>query len=202
MADWKFWRFPMFHRRGRHVLVLYALATLALIAAQIGEPSHDWRTRIFVYAMTLVFLVLGFRGTLSLGAEARDLLAERLGVRYAGSLRTLIIVFGNVIIVLTALATISAPIQQLLLGGAVTGVIVGIAAQQALSNVFAGLVLLYTRPFSAGDRIRVRSGPLAGEIVGQVRDMGLTYVWLVCDDGELRIPNSQVLASAVGHLPN
>jgi small-conductance mechanosensitive channel len=35
---------------------------------------------------------------------------------------------------------LAVPVQHLLLGGALTGVVVGIAAQPALGNVFAGLV--------------------------------------------------------------
>ena len=44
------------------------------------------------------------------------------------------------------------PLGNLLIGGAVTGMILGIAAQQSLSNVFAGLVLLFARPYIPGER--------------------------------------------------
>ena len=43
------------------------------------------------------------------------------------------------------------PIGNLLVGGAVTGMVLGIAAQQSLSNVFAGLVLLFARPYIPGE---------------------------------------------------
>lgn len=72
--------------------------------------------------------------------------------------------------------------SQLLLGGAVTGVIVGIAAQQSLGNVFAGLVLILSRPFDVGDLIAVRSGALGGQLEGRVVEMGLVYVTLDSDD--------------------
>src|SRR5207248_7984590 len=81
------------------------------------------------------------------------------------------------------------------------GVIVGIAAQQSLGNVFAGMVLLMARVFRVGDRVRIRSGPLGGEVNGAISSVGLAYVVLDTEDGPLHVPNSAVLAAAVGPQP-
>jgi len=91
---------------------------------------------------------------------------------------------------------------QLLVSGAVVGVLVGIAAQQSLANLFAGLVLLFARPFRVGDRVRFRAGALSGEVEGMVIDVSLTYVRLQTDEGPVLLPNSQALAAAVLLLPN
>jgi small-conductance mechanosensitive channel len=90
------------------------------------------------------------------------------------------------------------PVDHLLVGGVLTGVVVGIAAQQVLGNVFAGAVLLLARPFGVGDHIRVRSGALGGQFDGVVTGMNLTYVTLRTDEGPLHVPNSGMLAAAVG----
>ena len=87
-----------------------------------------------------------------------------------------------------------------LVGAGVAGVVLGIAAQQSLGNVFAGLVLLVARPFVIGDHIRIRSGALGGIFEASVSEMSLTYVTLRTDDGLLKIPNSAMLAAGVGHL--
>jgi hypothetical protein len=102
---------------------------------------------------------------------------------------------------LVTLVLFDVPVGQLLLGGALTSVFVGIAAQQALSNVFAGLVLLLARPFKVGDSIRLRAGALSGEIGGTVSEIGITYVRLATADGMVSVPNSQVLNAVVGPLP-
>jgi small-conductance mechanosensitive channel len=91
--------------------------------------------------------------------------------------------------------------RQLLVGGAVTGVLLGIAAQQSLSNVFAGLVLLFASPFRVGDRVRFRAGALSGEIEGIVTDLSLTYVRLETEEGQILLPNSQALNAAVLLVP-
>ena len=92
------------------------------------------------------------------------------------------------------------PIGQLLVGGAVTTILLGIAGQQSLSNIFAGLVLLLSRPFMVGDYIRLKSGALGGITDGLVAEIGITYLRLDTEDGTLHLPNSQVLAAAVGPL--
>jgi hypothetical protein len=49
-----------------------------------------------------------------------------------------------------------------------------------------------------GDDVRLWSGPLGGEFDGTVMEIGLTYVRLEAANGEFRLPNAQVLSSAVG----
>jgi Mechanosensitive ion channel len=80
-------------------------------------------------------------------------------------------------------------------------VFVGIAAQQALGNVFAGLVLLVARPFQVGDAIRLRAGALGGTLDGTVTDIGITYLRFDTGGSVMSIPNSQVLNAVVGPIP-
>ena len=60
--------------------------------------------------------------------------------------------------------------STLAVGGAVTAVVLGLAAQQTLGNLFAGLVLLSTRPFRVGDRVRLIGGAL-GRTAGGNRQL-------------------------------
>jgi len=52
--------------------------------------------------------------------------------------------------------------------------------------------------FGALAVLAVRSGALAGPYTGQVLSIGLTYVQLDTDEGVILLPNSGVLAAAVG----
>ena len=116
-------------------------------------------------------------------------------VRYALALA------GIFTVLVVALNVSSLPVGQLVLGGAVTGVLLGIAAQQSLANLFAGLVLLFARPFRVGDRVRFRAGALGGTLEGTVTDVSITYVRLETADGVVFVPNAQALAATVGPLP-
>ncbi|MGH2955273.1 MAG: mechanosensitive ion channel family protein [Solirubrobacterales bacterium] len=85
----------------------------------------------------------------------------------------------------------------LAVGGAFTAVVLGLAAQQTLGNLFAGMVLLSARPFRVGERVRLIGGALAGKLEGIVGSLGLFYTTLVNGADRIMIPNSVLLQLAV-----
>jgi len=177
-----------------------ALAGLVLVGVP-GTYLLDGRAGIWGKALafggTLLFVAGGVTATRIVAAHVeRKFVHRRFGA--AGStLRIMITSVGYCVVALTALSLIAVPLQQLVLGGALTGVVVGIAAQQTLGNVFAGLVILVVHPFRIGDTIEVRSGALNGPFTGRVTHLGMTYVTLTIDNGTLLLPNSGVLAAGV-----
>jgi hypothetical protein len=167
---------------------------------------HFFQTTDVVYqivavATAVAFCVFASAATIGLSGKARSVLEPVMGTGHAAVVRYALVLIGAVTTLLVTLVLFGFPIGQLLLGGALTSVFVGIAAQQALSNVFAGLVLLLAHPFRVGDAIRMRAGALAGEIDGTVTEIGITYVRLSTGSGVISIPNSQVLNAVVGPLP-
>jgi len=148
-----------------------------------------------------LFLVFGSTATYGLAGKARELLEPKAGTGHAAIVRYAILLVGAFTTLVVALGLFGVQVGQLLLGGALTSVFVGIAAQQALGNVFAGLVLLVARPFHVGDAIRLRAGALGGTLDGIVTDIGITYVRLDTDGSVMSIPNSQVLNAVVGPVP-
>jgi small-conductance mechanosensitive channel len=164
---------------------------------QTTEVVHQ----IVAAATAAAFCVFASAATIGLSGKARSVLEPVMGTGHAAVVRYALVLIGAVTTLLVTLALFGVPIGQLLLGGALTSVFVGIAAQQALSNVFAGLVLLLAHPFRVGDAIRMRAGALSGEIDGTVSEIGITYVRLSTSSGVISIPNSQVLNAVVGPLP-
>jgi len=130
--------------------------------------------------------------------ELSRIFGLRGGPGVAGVLRLLVMRGGDLAVLVTVLGLLSVPIGQLLLSGAVTGVVVGIAAQQSLGHAFAGLVLLMARPFTVGDCITLRSGGIGGQYDGEVTAIGLIYTTLRTGEGPMSFPNSTVLAAATG----
>lgn len=115
----------------------------------------------------------------------------------ASAAKALCLLVGYLVVFLGTLGLLTIPPQQLLVGGALTGVVVGIAAQQPLSNLFAGLVVLLSRPVAVGQWISVHSGALGGPLEGSVVEMGLIYTTLSTENGILHIPNSGLLNAAL-----
>lgn len=171
----------------------------AAVGSALGNP-HGRSLHVKVVALSCLgaFVVLGVVAARSAAGEVARVVGARAGSGAAAAIRLTILLACYLLLLLVGLGLLAVPLQHLLVGGALTGVLVGIAAQQALGNVFAGLVLLLNRPFTVGDHIRVRSGALGGELDGTVTGMGLTYVDLDTDTGFLQVPNASMLAAAVG----
>jgi small-conductance mechanosensitive channel len=156
------------------------------------------------YGAAVVFLLFASFATIGLANKAREVMLPSIGYAHAAVVRYAVVVAGGLATIVVTLQLLGLPVTQLVVGGAVTGVIIGIAAQQSLANVFAGMILLTARPFRVGDRIGMRSGALSGLLEGTVTQISLTYVLLETASGPVHVPNSQVLAAAVapaGALP-
>jgi small-conductance mechanosensitive channel len=118
--------------------------------------------------------------------------------RRIGPLALIVSAIGYLVVILAILGALEIPVGRVLLGGALTGIILGIAAQQSLGNFFAGIVLLAVRPFSVGERVVLKSGPLGGEYEGIVTEMSMFYVHMMTDQGPVLLPNAGVLGAAIG----
>jgi small-conductance mechanosensitive channel len=184
---------------------------LAIAAAATSSWAHGYFQHFFIdkgpvhqivaAATAAAFCVFASAATIGLSGKARDVLEPVVGASHASIVRYALVLIGAVTTLFVTLSLFGVPIGQLLLGGALTSVFVGIAAQQALSNVFAGIVLMLAHPFKVGDAIRMRAGALSGEIDGTVTEIGITYVRMSCNGGMVSVPNSQVLNAVVGPLP-
>lgn len=150
------------------------------------------------YGAAVAFGLLASIGTIGLGNKARQVLQHSVGSAHAAVVRFAILLVGGLITIVITLQLFNVAVTQLIVGGALTGVLVGIAAQQSLANIFAGIVLLMARPFRIGDPVGIRSGALSGLLEGTVSEISITYVTLETPNGPIHVPNSQVLAAAVG----
>ena len=160
----------------------------------LGRPGN----LALAYGAAVVFLLFASFATIGLANKAREVMLPSIGYAHAAVVRYTVAVVGGLATIIVALQLLGLPVTQLLVGGAVTGVILGIAAQQSLANVFSGMILLTARPFRVGDQIDIRSGALSGLLEGTVTEISLTYVLLETENGPVHVPNSQVLAAAVG----
>jgi hypothetical protein len=160
--------------------------------------THAWLATFASCAGAALFLIFGSIAVRSATKEILKTVPDRMGDNRKNGLRWICLLVGYLLVILGTLGALNVPVERLLLGGAVTGVILGIAAQQSLGNLFAGLVLLVVRPIAIGQLISLRSGPLGGVFTGQVVDMSLTYVRLRTDKGEILLPNSTILTAAIG----
>jgi len=181
---------------------------LAIASAVISHQAHrgtltknDLANQLIGYGAAVLFLVFGCSAAYGLAGKSRELLEPTAGPAHAAIVRYAILIVGAFTTLVITLVLFGIDVSQLVLGGAITTVFLSIAAQQALGNVFAGLVLVFARPFQVGDAVRFRAGALGGTLDGIVTDIGITYVRFHTNGSVMSIPNSQVLNSVVGPIP-
>ncbi|HTZ44216.1 MAG TPA: mechanosensitive ion channel family protein [Jatrophihabitans sp.] len=153
---------------------------------------------LVVAGLCLVFLIAGVIGTRSVANELSRVSTARGGVAAGSAVRLFCAIFGYGVVLLGLMGLLRVNLGNLLVGGAVTGIIVGIAAQQTLGNFFAGLVLLFARPFVPGQRVRVNTGSMGGPFEGVILGSGLVYTTIQTDTGVISMPNAGVLGAAIG----
>ena len=178
--------------------VVYGVIALASLVLESLPFDFGGLEDAIPYLSAVIFAVAGILSVRAVARAARMLSSHKVGDTRGTALGLIIQVAGYVIVVLTVIGMLGGNVSGLLVGGAITGVVIGIAAQQTLANLFAGLVLVTVRPMEVGERVVLRSGPLAGEYEGVVTDLGMFYVDMVTDRGPVKLPNAGVLAAAIG----
>jgi len=197
---------PRAVRRARLEAVVLAVLFIAVVVVYnnrkslLGVDTRGSAPEVNTVAHILTVIVLLFIGW----AIARDFgralgpaLFRRLDPASAGPVGFLIRLATVGLALLVALDVAGVEARTLLVGGAFTAVILGLAAQQTLGNVIAGTVLLSASPFKVGDRVRLQGGPLAGQIEGTVSSLGLLYTTFATEEDAVMVPNSVVLNVAV-----
>ncbi|MDX6662128.1 MAG: hypothetical protein QOG09_230 [Solirubrobacterales bacterium] len=135
-------------------------------------------------------------------------LADRVGATQSRELRTRLrvvrrLLFITIIAIGAALALSQfTEIKRLAAGvlasTAVLSLVVGFAAQQALSNMVAGVLLAITQPLRIGDLVELEQGS------GRVSDITLTFTSIAFDDGRvLVVPNQKLMTDPlINHSVN
>jgi small-conductance mechanosensitive channel len=188
-------------RRGKGG-ALVALALIAAVLIGFSErktlfPGYGLEARIATVAL---LVLLGWALARSLGRGFAPVLYRRLEPGTAGTVGFLLRLLTIVVATVVALRIAGLQSGTLAVGGGFTAVVVGLAAQQVLGNLLAGLVLITNRPFRVGERVRLQAGVLAGQTEGVVGQLGLFYTTLVQGADRVLVPNGVLIQCAVTPL--
>lgn len=148
-----------------------------------------WLTRTLSIAWVILAMVTGSRlitGLFKYKARRSAASEEEVRDRVSTSQKLatgVIVVLGALFIMRIA----GVDISPLLAGGAVGGIIIGLALQDSLSNVFAGLFLNMDQPIKVGELLR-----LDQDREGFVEEVGWRYTKVrLWNDSLLVIPNNK-----------
>jgi small-conductance mechanosensitive channel len=124
------------------------------------------------------------RGPLAPEAQTRYLVLRR-----AITVTILVVGFLSALLVIPQVRAVAG---GLLASSAVIGIVLGLAAQQVLSNFMAGLVIASTQPVRIGDRVTYANEE------GTIEEIGLTYTFIrTLDRRRLVVPNSKLASDTI-----
>jgi small conductance mechanosensitive channel len=184
-------------KRARNELLLVVPLIVGILLA------YNYREQVFGLDMpvrvitALALVILGWRLARDVGRTLAPTLFRRLDPATAGTVGFVIRLVFLILAMLVALNVAGLEPRTIAVSGAIVAVVFGLAAQQTLGNLIAGVVLISARPFKVGDRVRLQSGSLAGELEGVVSSLGLLYTTFARGEDSIMVPNNMVLASAV-----
>jgi small-conductance mechanosensitive channel len=151
------------------------------------------RNRAWFRALAVIWWLIGARLAVNITVLARGLDARSRGARLFSDLAAAVIYVTTVLIILNSVLDLN--VSSLLLTSGVIAIVLGLALQNTLADVFFGLAIGLEQPFHLGDRVSI--GDSAEGIVVQ---MNWRSVRIHSDGDDLvTIPNSLV---AKGQIVN
>src|ERR1700761_7770572 len=194
-------------RSKRHLLVLIPLLIAVIVAYDWVNDGGHWtpikngwvrhlETPITILTVVAV-MAIGFALARAIGKSVGPMFFRRMDPATAGTVAFLLRLLTMAVAIVAALSVAGVTSQTLAVGGAFTAVIFGLAAQQTLGNVFAGMVLISARSFRVGDRVRLQASTIGGTQEGIVSSLGLLYTTLTSGADQIMIPNNSVLGAVV-----
>ena len=197
----------------QRVLAFLAVVVAALAAASVIEylAVLGIVPESYVVPIYAVIILLGGYAVIRIVNSVLERVVEpAFGATRAHGVKNVFELVAGIILIVFVFATFGVNITAALIGAGFIGIVLGLAAQQVLGNIFAGLSLLISKPFEIGDRIRLAttSYSLTGStysheseasgFTGLVSDVGIFFTRVLLDDGTPAIfPNSAVIGALI-----
>ncbi len=169
------------------IILVIALSLTTVLLGPLIPP------KFLLYAQIAQFALIGYIVIEVISNSAfRVVMAARQSNLTAKSIRSLIRILGSLIITAVIISYLSENPTLAAAIGAITGVVIGFAAQNVIGNLIAGMYLMITRPFQIEDRITVLGNS------GRVSDVGLLYSGLHMDSGDsVLVPNTLLITTSI-----
>lgn len=173
----------------------FALAMLLTRYLRLGMVlfKMHFHRHVVAQARIVAFIWAATSFLLAWKAKAVDRLIHESGLPKARVMRMswLVSLIITTLGIFTAAEALGVTLKSLLALGGISGLAIGLASKEVVTNFFGGLVLYLTNPFSVGDAIK------AGNFAGVVEDIGYFTTRIVgFDKAPVTVPN-QVFTNMV-----
>lgn len=143
----------------------------------------------------LIILALAWLATKLINAPVNTLMKrikidiDQVAIKYVNRVIKILIWFLGIVM---AMDKLGIPVTSLITMLAAIGAAVALAIKDNLSNLASGVVLLFTKPFKAGDYIEVES------FSGTIKEIEIMHSYLVTPGNTLvAIPNTKMMTATI-----
>ena len=134
------------------VIVIIVFAAVILLERFVHLPPSYSK---YIYAVVIGLVVYVIVKTITRIIET--FLDKRIGRAEAKPIAMIVMIIGYFIILLAVLAALGINVSSVILSAALFGAVIGLATQTILSNIFAGLILVFTKPFKVDDYVTINA---------------------------------------------
>lgn len=194
------------------VVLIAAAAAVAFFVSLMGT-NRVIPTEYLTPIYAIIVVIAGYVWIRIVNEIIEKIVEPTIGVTKAHGIKNILYIVAVIVLIAIISALFNFNLTGILVGAGFAGIVLGLAAQQVLGNIFAGLSLLASRPFDIGDRITLvtASYSLLGQtyshesimngFTGVVTDITIFFTMMDLDNGTPAVfPNSVVVGSmAVNH---
>ncbi|SRR5690348_1654393 len=174
------------------VIVIGAWISLSIFEIFIAPTIGFQHTHIQI-ADTIVTIILA----LVIITAIRRILkrfSNKMPAQFSASISFFAIIVIALISAISLLYQWNVEPQEILVGGGVAAIIVGIGVSTIVGNIFSGGLMLTTFPAKIGDTIRI----VNDDIRGKVEEINMMYTKIITDHGEeYVVPNNAIIQGTV-----
>ena len=154
--------------------------------SELSEFFRPWFDYLVLFLAMFVFLIFVWLGGKIIKVFVNWL--PKISADAKNSINLLISV-GQIFVATMGVFTLLGADEDFILGfSTIVAAVIGIASASVASNVFGGLYLIITRPFTVGDLIKTE------DAIGIVEEIGLNFTKIIqIDRTSVIIPNSRLL---------
>ncbi|NIO22905.1 MAG: mechanosensitive ion channel [Candidatus Aenigmarchaeota archaeon] len=165
--------------------------TIAWLESVGWTPVYILLVLIFTPIVAKIVDVFMARSFREISAKRKKPVDETRHRMVRNIVRAVIYVLG-LLVVISFIPELKNLSLALFAGAGFAGIVIGLAAQNAFSNILSGIFLTIFQPFRLGDRVKIN------EEYGSIEDITLRHtVMKTWDNRRLVIPNAQVNESSI-----
>jgi small-conductance mechanosensitive channel len=192
------------------IIVIIVAIALTVLIYYLAESMRYFPATFTNYLYVGILIVAGYLVIRIISRIISKYGKSELETTHVVALKNLFQITATIVLALAVAFALGINITSALVGAGFLGIVLGLAAQTVLGNVFAGITLLVSKQFKVGDRLTVNSGnygyiaqsyPHDGLIpgyTGVVTDIGLTHTIMLGDDNvPMTFPNSALIQSMI-----